>query len=112
VVLSRIDWCEGILAVGFLDEDRIIVGSHPAYSTSRSSTRCSGTRQPRIAKDWYVPASGAASHQGRGRHPSSTATEMHQAGGQTTLEYWILAEDLDELNATIIGLIHVVAEFR
>jgi hypothetical protein len=37
---------------------------------------------------------------------------MHQAGGQTTLEYWILAEDLDELNATIIGLIHVVAEFR
>jgi hypothetical protein len=93
VVPSRIDWRGGILAVGFLDEDRIIVGSHPGYPTSRSSTRCSGTTQPALPK-------------------TGTATEMHQVGGQTILEHWIPTEDLNELNANIVGLIHVVAEFR
>ncbi|MEO6412140.1 MAG: hypothetical protein ABIO48_06090 [Pedococcus sp.] len=37
---------------------------------------------------------------------------MHQAGGQTTLEYWIPAEELPEFNTSIEGLIEVVAEYR
>jgi len=38
--------------------------------------------------------------------------EVHQVGGQTILEYWIPAADLDDLNANIVGPIEVVAEFR
>ena len=37
--------------------------------------------------------------------------EVHQAGGQTILEYWIPAEDLAELNANIVGTIEVVARY-
>jgi hypothetical protein len=37
--------------------------------------------------------------------------EVHHAGGQTILEYWIPAEDLAELNANIIGTIEVVARY-
>jgi hypothetical protein len=37
---------------------------------------------------------------------------VQQAGGRTILEYWIPAEDLDELNENIVGRIEVVAEFR
>jgi hypothetical protein len=38
--------------------------------------------------------------------------EVHQVGGDTILEYWIPAEDLDEFNAHLIGRIEVIAEFR
>jgi len=38
--------------------------------------------------------------------------EVHQTGGQTILEYWIPAEDLDALNASIVGTIKVIAEFH
>ena len=38
--------------------------------------------------------------------------EIHQVGGQTILEYWIPAEDLDALNASLIGKIEVTAAFR
>ena len=38
--------------------------------------------------------------------------EVHQVGGQTILEYWIPAEDLERLNDNIVGTIDVVAEFR
>ncbi len=38
--------------------------------------------------------------------------DVQQAGGQTILEYWIPAEDLDEFNRHIVGLIEVVREFR
>ena len=56
-----------------------------------------------IARDWNVPASGAG---------WVTRYEVHQVGGRTILEYWIPAEELDELNANIVGPISVVAEFR
>jgi hypothetical protein len=36
---------------------------------------------------------------------------VRQAGGKTILELWIPAEDLDELNANIVGRIEVVHEF-
>lgn len=67
----------------------------------------------RIARDWNVKASGVGyvtrfdvAKDFLDRY------EVQQAGGQTILEYWIPAEDLDELNASIVGRIEVVAEFR
>jgi hypothetical protein len=38
--------------------------------------------------------------------------EDQQVGGATILEYWIPAEDLNGLNANIVGTIDVVAEYR
>jgi hypothetical protein len=38
--------------------------------------------------------------------------EVHQVGGQTILEYWIPAGDLDALNASIVGKIELIAEFH
>ncbi|MCK9923671.1 hypothetical protein MXD61_17645 [Frankia sp. AgPm24] len=40
------------------------------------------------------------------RHP------IQQAGGQTILELWVPAEELDEFNAHIIGEIQVVHDFH
>lgn len=67
----------------------------------------------RIARDWNVKASGVG-YVTR----FEVATEfldrydVQQAGGETILEYWIPAGDLDELNAHIVGTIEVVAEYR
>jgi hypothetical protein len=38
--------------------------------------------------------------------------EVQQVGGRDILEYWIPAEDLDDLNANIVGPIELVATFR
>lgn len=37
--------------------------------------------------------------------------EVHQAGGEGILEYWIPAEDLETFNSHIVGRIEVVATF-
>lgn len=67
----------------------------------------------RIARDWNVPHSGVGYVTRFGvRREFMDRYDVQQAGGQTILEYWIPAEDLDELNANIVGLIEVVAEFR
>ncbi|MFI8525845.1 hypothetical protein ACIGB8_15430 [Promicromonospora sukumoe] len=67
----------------------------------------------RIARDWNVRASGVGYVT---RFDVATEFldryEVRQVGGQTILEYWIPAEDLDVLNAHIVGRIAVVAEFR
>jgi hypothetical protein len=67
----------------------------------------------KIARDWNVK------HDGAGfvtrfevRREFLDRYEVHQVGGRTILEYWIPAEDLETLNANIVGLIEVVAEFR
>lgn len=67
----------------------------------------------RIARDWNVKASGVGyvtrfdvARDFLDRY------EVHQAGGETILEYWIPAEDLADLNRHIIGTIDVVAEYR
>jgi len=67
----------------------------------------------RIARDWNVRASGVG-YVTRFQVAKTFLDnyEVQQAGGQTILEYWIPAEDLDALNAHIVGLIEVVAEFR
>jgi hypothetical protein len=38
--------------------------------------------------------------------------EVQQVGGRTILEYWIPAEELEELNDNIVGTIEVVHTFR
>src|SRR5262245_10336199 len=60
----------------------------------------------RIARDWNVKASGIG-HVTRFEVEKAFLDryEVQQAGGQTILEYWIPAEDLDEFNAHIVGLI-------
>lgn len=67
----------------------------------------------KIARDWNVPASGAG-YVTRFRVRSEFADRYpaRQVGGHDILELWIPAEDLDELNANIIGRIEVVHEFN
>lgn len=66
-----------------------------------------------IARDWNVPRSGAGFvTRFEVRADFLNGYQVHQVGGRTILEYWIPAEDLDELNANIVGPIEVVAEFR
>ncbi|WP_187697829.1 MULTISPECIES: hypothetical protein [Cellulomonas] len=67
----------------------------------------------RIARDWNVKASGVGyvtrfdvEKEFLDRY------DVQQAGGQTILEYWIPAEDLEDLNRHIVGTIEVVAEYR
>jgi hypothetical protein len=38
--------------------------------------------------------------------------EIHTVGSAEHREYWIPAEDLDELNGSIVGSIEVISEFR
>ena len=38
--------------------------------------------------------------------------EPHQVGGRAIVEYWIPAEDLAGLNASIVGLFEVTAEYH
>ena len=66
----------------------------------------------KIARDWNVPASGAGYvTRFRVRSQFTARYPVRQVGGQTILELWIPAEDLDELNSSIVGRIEVVHEF-
>ena len=66
-----------------------------------------------IARDWNVRQSGAGYvTRFQVRRSFLDNYEIHQVGGQTILEYWIPAEDLDALNASLIGKIEVTAAFR
>jgi hypothetical protein len=67
----------------------------------------------RIASDWNVKASGVGyvtkffvETEYLARYP------LQQAGGETILEYWIPAEELEEFNSHIVGLIEVAHTFR
>lgn len=67
----------------------------------------------KIARDWNVPASGAGFvTRFEVRTDFIARYEVHEAGGQTHLEYWIPAEDLAVLNEAIVGQIEVISEFR
>src|SRR4051794_29795437 len=67
----------------------------------------------RIARDWNVPHSGAGYlTRFEVRRSFVDRYRVHQVGGETILEYWIPAEDLDELNDNIVGVIELVAEYR
>jgi len=67
----------------------------------------------KIARDWNVKASGVG-YVTRFEVEKAFLDryEVQQAGGQTVLEYWIPAEDLEEFNRHIVGTIEVVAEYR
>jgi hypothetical protein len=66
----------------------------------------------KIARDWNLPHSGAGYvTRFKVRKAFLGNHEIHQAGGQTILEYWIPAEDIGQLNAAIIGTIDVIATY-
>jgi hypothetical protein len=67
----------------------------------------------RIARDWNVKHSGAG-FVTRFEVESGFVSRypVRQAGGETILELWVPAEDLDAFNAHIVGTIEVVHEFR
>ena len=67
----------------------------------------------KIARDWNVKASGVGYvTRFQVRTSFMDRYEVHQVGGRTILEYWVPAEDLDDLNKNIVGKIEVVAEYR
>jgi hypothetical protein len=67
----------------------------------------------KIAREWNVPASGVGYvTRFAVRNAFLDRYEVHQAGGRDVLEYWIPAEDLEEMNDKLVGLIEVVAEYR
>ncbi|WP_328852213.1 ADP-ribosylation/crystallin J1 [Micromonospora globbae] len=66
-----------------------------------------------IARDWNVPASGVGyvtrfevDRVFASRYP------VRQVGGRDIVELWVPAEELDEFNQHIVGLIEVVHEFQ
>ena len=67
----------------------------------------------RIARDWNVKASGVGYvTRFRVRKSFLDNYEVQQVGGQTILEYWIPAEDLELLNDNIVGTIDEIAMFE
>ena len=65
-----------------------------------------------IARDWNVPKSGAGYVTAfEVRTEFLDRYDVHQVGGQSILEYWIPATDLDQFNANIVGLIRIVDRF-
>ena len=67
----------------------------------------------RIAREWNVPASGVG-YVTRFRIDAVFARRypVRQAGGAWILELWVPAEELEDFNSHIVGLIEVVHEFR
>lgn len=66
----------------------------------------------RIARDWNVKASGVGYvTRFRVRKSFLDRYDVQQVGGETILEYWIPAEDLEEMNDNIVGTIEEVARF-
>jgi hypothetical protein len=67
----------------------------------------------KIARDWNVKHSGAG-FVTRFEVESSYLSRfpVQQVGGNTILELWVPAEELDEFNDHIVGEIQVVHEFR
>lgn len=67
----------------------------------------------RIARDWNVGRDGAG-HVTRFDVETAylAAYEPQEAGGKALKEYWIPAEEMDALNAAIVGEIAVIRSFE
>ncbi len=66
-----------------------------------------------IARDWNAPESGVGYvTRFRVRREFMERYPVQTVGAGTHAEWWIPAEDLNELNENIVGFIEVVAEFR
>ncbi len=67
----------------------------------------------RIASDWNVRDSGAGFvTRFEVRKDFMDRYETHTAGGRELMEWWIPAEDLEELNDSIVGTIEVIREYH
>ena len=65
-----------------------------------------------IARDWNVPASGSGFvTRLRVRAEFMNRYQVQQVGGSSHTEWWVPAEDLEELNANIVSLIEVIHTF-
>ena len=65
-----------------------------------------------IARDWNVRASGCGYvTRFQVRRAFMARYPVQQVGGSMHTEWWIPADDLEELNANIVGLIEVTQEF-
>ena len=66
-----------------------------------------------IARDWNVKASGAGFVTRFAVRSAFVAKYAPQkVGSNFHVELWIPAEELDEMNRNIVGLIEVIAEFQ
>ncbi|MDR1794489.1 MAG: hypothetical protein LBR25_03765 [Erysipelotrichaceae bacterium] len=66
----------------------------------------------RIAKEWNVPASGIGYvTRFQVQKDYLDQYEVQKVGGEGIEEYWILAENLEEFNDHIVGLIEVVCYY-
>jgi hypothetical protein len=66
-----------------------------------------------IAREWNVKHSGAGYvTRFQVRTVFLDRCPVQQAVDRTILEYWIPADDLPELNANLVGLIEVIAEYH
>jgi hypothetical protein len=66
-----------------------------------------------IARDWNVKASGyGCVTRFEVRKDFMARYPIQQVGAAYHTEWWVPAEELEELNANIVGLIEVVREFR
>ncbi|MFM7184458.1 MAG: hypothetical protein ACKO4Z_06775 [Planctomycetota bacterium] len=65
-----------------------------------------------IARDWNVPASGSGYvTRFRVRKAFMSRYPIRQVGASHHTEWWVPAEDLEELNHNIVGAIEVIREF-
>jgi hypothetical protein len=66
-----------------------------------------------IARDWNVKASGSGFvTRFRVRKEFMDRYRVEKVGGAHHTEWWVPAEELEELNRNIVGLIEVVQEFH
>jgi hypothetical protein len=67
----------------------------------------------KIARDWNVPASGyGCVTRFEVRAAFMNRFAIQQVGGAEHTEWWVPAEQLEELNDNIVGCIEVIHEFR
>ncbi|HUN94662.1 MAG TPA: ADP-ribosylation/crystallin J1 [Bradyrhizobium sp.] len=67
----------------------------------------------KIARDWNVPASGSGFVTRFNVQRSYLDNyRVQTAGGNSHLEYWIPAQEMDAFNQAIVGEIEVIAEFH
>ena len=64
-----------------------------------------------IARDWNAPRGGGYVVHFQVRKSFVANYRVQQAGGRDIQEYWIAADDLPSLNASIVGKIEITAEF-
>jgi hypothetical protein len=66
-----------------------------------------------ITIKWNIPASGVGYvTRFQVRKSFMDNYQIQKAGGEQHTEWWIPAEDLNELNDNIVGLIEVIGEYR